>query len=182
MSELVTPSSVLLFSSVLFLESEGLEQQLFTIFQSKFGRGHLAHHPFCPMKKYYSQEMGDIEKLKRVFFFSHNLFPRDTLVEAKKWAIDIENSFLINKKRTVNFDVGLISLENLQLATGKMYAHRVYLRDNIYSDLTLIFQNNSYQTLPWSYPDYSHPEIINIFNWNRRLLQTFLEEKSDLSS
>lgn len=181
MSVLKKPTSVMVFASVLFDESLITESDLLDRFQAKFGTSHCAYHPFCPMKEYYSKEMGITQNLKRVFFFSHKLFSRDILVESKKWAINLEAEYTKLEKRKVNFDVGVISLENLQLATGKNFTHRVYLSDNIYSDLTLIFQNDSFITLPWSYPDYSHPEIINIFNWNRRLLQNLLEENSLLT-
>jgi hypothetical protein len=176
MSVLKKPTSVMVFASVLFDEFQVSEKFLLDRFQKSFGYSHLAYHPFCPMKEYYSKEMGEIQNLKRVFFFCHKLHSRDILVQSKKWAIEIETEFSSDNKRKVNFDVGVISLENLQLATGKNFTHRVFLSDNIYSDLTLIFQNDSFITLPWSYPDYSHPEIINIFNWNRRLLQLLIEE------
>jgi hypothetical protein len=181
MSVLKNPTTVMVFASVLFDETKISETVLLDRFEKTFGHSHSAYHPFCPMKEYYSKEMGEVLNLKRVFFFCHKLHSRDILIQSKKWAIELEKEFSSDKKRKVNFDVGVISLENLQLATGKNFTHRVFLADNIYSDLTLIFQNDSFTTLPWSYPDYSHPEIINIFNWNRRLLQNLLEENSNLS-
>ncbi len=175
MSTLSKPTPVMLFASVLFQKYKITEEKLCSNFEQKFGKGHSAFHPFCPMKNYYSKEMGEVEKLKRVFFFSHQLHQREILVPAKLWAIEQETQCTEGKNRFVNFDVGTLSLENVQLATGKQYSHRVYLRENIYSDLTLMYQHETYVTLPWTYPDYAHPEILNIFNWNRRLLQGFLE-------
>jgi hypothetical protein len=46
------------------------------------------------------------------------------------------------------------------LATGKNYAHRIYLGKGIYADLTLIFQKGAFRKLPWTYPDYSDPEML----------------------
>ncbi len=64
-------------------------------------------------------------------------------------------------KRQVNLDPGILSEERLILATGKNYTHRIYLRNGIYGDLTLIYGKGSYRTLPWTYPDYSDPRLIH---------------------
>lgn len=175
MSILKEPTKVFVFSSILFNENEITFENLKTIWANQFSLDSYAYHDYCPMKEYYSKEMGEIAHLKRYFFFSHNLYPRSVLVDGKKWAIEQENQFKTKDSRKINIDIGTISLENLQLATGKNFTHRIFLRDNIYSDLTLLFQNDSYHTLPWTYPDYAHPEIINIFNLKRRVLQVKLE-------
>jgi hypothetical protein len=51
----------------------------------------------------------------------------------------------------------------LILATGKGYSHRPYLRDGIYADLTLIYQNRQFCSLPWTYPDYADEKQLEIF-------------------
>jgi hypothetical protein len=68
----------------------------------------------------------------------------------------------------MNIDPGYLSQAHLILATGKGYAHRPYLRDGIYADLTLIFRQGSFEALPWTYPDYAAPETICLFNGIRR--------------
>lgn len=176
MSTLKEPTKVFIFSSVLFNQQDISFEKIKGIWEKQYSLDAFAYHDYCPMKEYYSKEMGEIHHLKRYFLFSHQLYSRDILVEGKKWAIDLENQFTVENKRKVNFDIGIIAIENLQLATGKNFTHRIYLRDNIFTDLTLIFQNDSYQTLPWTYPDYAHPEIINIFNLKRRVLQVKLEQ------
>jgi hypothetical protein len=59
----------------------------------------------------------------------------------------------------VNIDPGYLLLERFVLATGKNYAHRIYIGQNIYADLTLTYAKGGFQTLPWTYPDYASPEI-----------------------
>ena len=63
--------------------------------------------------------------------------------------------------RQVNIDPGFLLMERLVLATGKNFAHRIYIGKCIYADLTLIYQKNGYQPLPWTYPDYAHESIRN---------------------
>jgi hypothetical protein len=57
-----------------------------------------------------------------------------------------------------------MSQAHLILATGKGYSHRPYLRDGIYADLTLIYSGKSFQSLPWTYPDYGEKPAIEMFN------------------
>jgi hypothetical protein len=59
----------------------------------------------------------------------------------------------------VNLDPGLLTEENFILATGKNYSHRVYLRDGVFADLTLVYRKGEYLPLPWTYPDYASPAI-----------------------
>jgi len=81
-----------------------------------------------------------------------------------------EEKFKIDGARTVNIDFGVLSLENVILATNKPFAHRVYLTNGVYLDLTYIYQDRTYNKVPWTYPDYAHPEIISFFNLAREVL------------
>jgi hypothetical protein len=40
------------------------------------------------------------------------------------------------------------------LATTKDQAHRIYLRDGIYGEVTLRFDTGEYEPWPWTYADY----------------------------
>ncbi len=185
MSELSNPSPVLIFSSFLYLKTNIESAKLESLWNERYGKSVRFDTSYCPMKNYYSKEMGQASNLERFFMASISPVPRDELVKAKLWAVEIENSFMsygahsvdkTNGAREVNLDVGTISLENVQLATGKNFTHRVYISDGIFSDLTLIYQKNSYRKLEWSYPDYSSDEVINFLNWCRSLLhqQSFI--------
>lgn len=172
MSQLTTPTPALLFSSILYNSKNIAESELVSLWEEEFGKSLSYFHSYCPMKRFYSPEMGPESDLKRFFLLRIKFVERNLLVPAKKWAIQAEEKFQHEGKRKANIDVGLIALENVQLATGKNFTHRVYLADNIYSDLTLIMGKEGYRALEWSYPDYSHPEIIEWFNWSRRLIET----------
>lgn len=176
MSELKKPSAVFVFSSVLYRNDLITSSELQNIWEAQFGTSTYFWNEFCPMKTYYSSEMGEVKTLDRFFLVSTKLFDRDGLVSGKKWAIEQENKFSECEKRKVNWDFGILSLENIQLATGKNFTHRVFIGENIFSDLTLLYQGDTFQTLPWSYSDYGSKEIIEFFNHQRRLLQVKLEK------
>ena len=102
---------------------------------------------------YYCREMG--ADLIRRFLSMEELVRPESLPDIKLTTNDIENEFTQDGKRLVNIDPGYVSKANLILATGKGYAHRPYLRDGIYADLTLFYQNKKFCSLPWTYPDYA---------------------------
>jgi hypothetical protein len=102
---------------------------------------------------YYHAEMG--ENLIRRFLAMEKLIQPEALPDIKLATNEIENKASLNSRRQVNIDPGYISKANLILATGKSYAHRPYLRDGIYADLTLVYQGKKFCSLPWTYPDYA---------------------------
>jgi hypothetical protein len=84
--------------------------------------------------------------------------------------LEWEREWAVNSKRMVNVDLGIVTPENFILATTKNYAHRVFLGQNIFADLTFQCTDGQYQTLAWTYPDFKDPEKINFFNWCRTFL------------
>ncbi len=128
--------------------------------------------------KYYESEMG--QNLFRRFIVFKNLKDREHIADIKVQTNKIEEKYLINGKRQINLDPGYISLENFILFTTKNYTHRIYLENGIYADLTLIFQNKNFQTLPWTYPDYSEEIIRNYLKNIRDKYREQLKEENEL--
>jgi hypothetical protein len=116
---------------------------------------------------YYAEEMG--EDLFRRFMTFKNLIPIPLLPDIKQTTNRFEERYAdpIGNRR-INIDPGYICLEHVILATTKGYAHRPYLRDGIYADLTLIYRNRSFQPLEWTYPDYRQEGVIGLFNRFRK--------------
>ncbi|HOM06746.1 MAG TPA: DUF4416 family protein [Syntrophales bacterium] len=110
---------------------------------------------------YYRREMGS--DLMRRFFSFGPLMPPETLPDRKIKADLLEADFAVSGNRRVNIDPGYVSNHHLILATGKAFAHRPYLRDGVYADLTLIFREGGFQPLPWTYPDYGSEEVRGVF-------------------
>jgi hypothetical protein len=101
---------------------------------------------------YYREEMG--EALQRWFVAMAAPFDAGRLAETKRRTNEIEARLAVDGQRRVNLDPGCLSLSNLVLATGKGYAHRVYLGGGLYAEVTLLWQNGGWCDLPWTYPDY----------------------------
>ena len=57
-----------------------------------------------------------------------------------------------------------------------MFTHRLYLGQGVCGDLTLLYQDDSFQPLPWTYPDYAHAEIRTFFAWLRKILHLKMVE------
>lgn len=102
---------------------------------------------------YYAKEMGP--ELTRQWVGFQGLVEPDQLYDFKLTTGQLEKRFRHPAgPRRVNLDPGIISLHNLVLASTKGFAHRIYQRDGIYAELTLLYQNGKFQSLPWTYPDY----------------------------
>jgi hypothetical protein len=102
---------------------------------------------------YYCPEMG--ESLMRRFMSMEKLIRPEILPDVKLATNEVEKKSARDNRRRINIDPGYISQAHLILATGKGYAHRPYLRDGIYADLTLFYQDKKFCSLPWTYPDYA---------------------------
>lgn len=116
---------------------------------------------------YYTAEMGP--HLFRHFITFERLISMPELPDIKQMTNRLEEKYAAPEgNRRVNIDPGYLCLEHIILATTKGYAHRSYLRDGIYADLTLVYRNKSFQPLEWTYPDYRQAEVIELFNQFRR--------------
>ena len=115
--------------------------------------------PWIPFDytSYYEREMGP-GLMRRMAAFKP-LIGQSDLSSIKLKTNAIEREFSKDQKRSVNIDPGYMLRERFVLATGKNFAHRIYIGDRIYADLTLIFQKGAFQALPWTYPDYKSPEM-----------------------
>ena len=110
---------------------------------------------------YYAGEMG--EGILKIFIVFKNHEKPEWLADKKIKTNILETRFMNgNKNRKVNIDPGYISLSGLILATTKNFSHRIYLGRGIYGDLHLMFSRKSFQTMPWTYPDYkAHIDFFN---------------------
>jgi hypothetical protein len=107
---------------------------------------------------YYEPEMG--KPLFRRLLAFKILIDQDALAQIKIMTNDLELKYTRNNRRRVNLDPGYLLQERFVLATGKNYAHRIYIGRHIYADLTLVFTKGEFQTLPWTYPDYADKKML----------------------
>lgn len=120
---------------------------------------------------YYKKELG--ENLKRKFISFKRLVSPEKLSEIKLLSNRIEHRFSLDNKRRINIDPGYLSSGKLVLATTKDYSHRIYLKKGILAEVTLFYQDDTFQAWPWSYPDYKSKDYIEIFN---QLYRIYIEE------
>jgi hypothetical protein len=126
---------------------------------------------------YYNVEMG--ENLVRRFLSFEKLIRPEELPDIKLATNRLEDRYAVAERRLVNADPGYVSAAHLILATGKGYSHRPYLRDGIYADLTLIYQNKKFCTLPWTYPDYANEKQLVMFTKIRARYLLQLKRETD---
>jgi hypothetical protein len=106
---------------------------------------------------YYQKEMG-ASLFRRVAVFK-DLVEQDNLADIKITTNEIEAAWTTNGNRAVNIDPGYLVKSRFILATGKDFAHRVYIGRGIYADLTLMYKKGKFMDLDWTYPDYRGDDI-----------------------
>ncbi len=156
------PRKVNLISSVIFREEDAFKKAR-DFLEDKFG-GIDYISPLLPFNftDYYNEEMGS--PLFRYILSFSNLFDPEGIYKVKLITNSFERETSRDGKRIVNIDPGYVSLNQLVLFTTKNYAHRIYLGEGIYADLTLIYRKGTFHPLPWTYPDYGSEEYIKMFN------------------
>ncbi len=115
---------------------------------------------------YYRPEMGG-PLFRRMMAF-RDLVHQADLPGIKTATNAVEIRFSQEGRRAVNIDPGYLVHERFVLATGKNFTHRIYLADGIYADLTLIYHQQAFQPLPWTYPDYADGKMIRFLSLVRR--------------
>lgn len=110
---------------------------------------------------YYEATMG--KDLRKQFLGLQKLVPGDCLPAAKLHTNQLEEELAKSgsypEARPLNLDPGLLQLGKFLLATTKDQAHRIYLRDGIFAEVTLRFQDGAFETWPWTYADYREPAV-----------------------
>ena len=139
--------------------SEDRKEQIISMLENDFGPVE-AQSPVMdfPYTDYYDSEMGS--RPVRYLILMKKLIDPSKLAEIKTRTNELEKLFSDgNGNRKLNLDPGTLSLSNFILATCKDRSHRIPLKDGIYAETTLIYQDHGFQTLPWTYADYRSEDI-----------------------
>ena len=75
------------------------------------------------------------------------------------------------EERPLNLDPGYLTLAKLVLASTKDNAHRVYLAQGIYAEITLYYSERRWQARPWTFADYRRDDYQQFFSQAREYLQ-----------
>jgi len=116
---------------------------------------------------YYEKEMGS--NLKRNFISFKRLIRASKLADIKIFTNKLEDRLSISQKRRINIDPGYLDLAKVILASTKDYTHRIYLKNGIFAEVTIFYQNKEFRSWPWTYPDYKTPQYKQVFEKMRQL-------------
>ncbi len=126
---------------------------------------HSDRYDFSRFSAYYDEEMGG--PVWKYFVTFSRLLPMDSLVTVKRSVEEVQKHFAVQEKealrRTVNLDPGYVTGWNLVLSTVKNHAHRLYLGQGVYGEVTLLFRKHTFEPLPWTYRDYASQPVIDFF-------------------
>ena len=56
--------------------------------------------------------------------------------------------------RPVNLDPGIIEPSKLVLASTKNFAHRIYIGDHMYAEVTMTYNRGKWESFPFTFPDF----------------------------
>lgn len=158
MGKIRTPAKVKLIVGFLGRDLEILKLSR-EILKARFGPEEevLAPIPFT-WTHYYAAELGATPW--RTFVSYEPWVDREFLVGAKLATNALEEELASDGLRRVNLDPGYLTLGQLFLASTKDQRWRVYIRDGIFVEPTLYFQDGAFHPFPWTYRDYQSPDYL----------------------
>ncbi|MBX3434244.1 MAG: DUF4416 family protein [Pirellulales bacterium] len=122
---------------------------------------------------YYAAEMG--AELKKQFWAFESPLDPGRLPAVKRLTNEWEAEYAVRgthpEPRPLNLDPGYVTLAKLVLASTKDHAHRIYLSDGIYAEVTLSYRDGRWQPMPWTYPDYRRDDFQDFLSQCRDLLR-----------
>ncbi|MDZ4656261.1 MAG: DUF4416 family protein [Bythopirellula sp.] len=122
---------------------------------------------------YYTATMGS--DLKKQFVVPAEPIDPGRLAAIKRhtneWEIEYASAAQHPEPRALNLDPGYLTLAKLVLASTKDHAHRIYLAEGIYAEVTLSFRAKQWQPFDWTYPDYRRADFQEFFTQGREFLK-----------
>jgi hypothetical protein len=129
---------------------------------------------------YYAPTMG--EGLRKQFLVFRDLVMPDRLTAIKLRTNALETELAASgayaEVRPLNLDPGLMTLGKFMLATTKDQAHRIYLGEGIYAEVTLHYRGGAWAAWPWTYADYREPEVLAFLGEAREDLRRLLKGRN----
>ena len=178
MGQIRSPLPVMLFIGMLSPEP-GLFDECSNFLQRDFGPIDSGSE-YMPwdISDYYREEMGP--NIFRMFIFFKRTMDPGRLSAIKKLTNDIENKYTVNAapglRRRINLDPGYVTEAKVVLASTKDFAHRVYIGDGIYAEVTLRFSAKDRSFVPheYTFPEFRTEPYLSMFNSVRNDLRAEL--------
>ncbi|MFH1259296.1 MAG: DUF4416 family protein [Elusimicrobiota bacterium] len=118
--------------------------------------------------EYYAAEMG--KDLQRKFVSFRRLIKPEDLSGIKIFTNKAEKMLSSYNRRQINIDPGYLTEAKLILATTKDFSHRIFLKNDIFAEVTMFYSHSSgYEPFPWTYPDYHSPKYKKLFKEIREI-------------
>jgi len=173
------PAPVKLISSI-FSNNVVLLDDARRMLEAQFGPMDYATDPMpFDQTNYYESEFG-VGILRQVVAFERLIDPAE-LPAIKISTNEMELTWADGPRRRVNLDPGYVTLAKLVLATTKNQAHRIYMSDGVYAEVTLRYRDKHFQPWEWTYPDYGLPAYRALFEEIReRYRQQLRDDPRDL--
>lgn len=123
---------------------------------------------------YYEPTMGT--GIQKTFFACRERIDPARLPELKlaanAWEAEYADLGRHAEPRPLNLDPGYMTMAKLVLASTKDHAHRIYLAEGIYAEVTLYYQARRWQHRPWTFPDYRRDDYQQFFTHCRQRLKS----------
>lgn len=121
---------------------------------------------------YYRHQTGT--NIRRKFVTFRKLFDPGKLAEMKYQTVLLEKQLAAELHygvpRPVNLDPGILEPSKLVLASTKNFAHRIYIGMNIYAEVTLTYNKGTWESYPFTFPDYKSGLYNDFLNVSRETL------------
>jgi hypothetical protein len=128
---------------------------------------------------YYREEMGE-HLLRKFIAFEHLISPEDIIhikLETNALELSLSSATSSSAPRRINLDPGYVDTTKLVLASTKNQAHRLYLSQGIYAEVTLLYHHKEFHPFVYTYTDYCWPETHSFLRHVRtRYLQQLRAE------
>jgi hypothetical protein len=156
MWEIESPKPVKLICGILASDPRALSAAQEAL-RGLYGRADFVSEvwPFT-QTEYYNDQMGP--QILRNFLAFEDLVDPGRLAEIKHQTNDLEKKLAEQFKalwpRPVNLDPGYLEPAKLVLASTKNFSHRIYIGQNMYAEVTLMFHRGAWRSFEFTFPDF----------------------------
>ena len=130
---------------------------------------------------YYEASMGP--GLKKCFWACRAPIDQERIADLKltanAWEVEYARGAGHAEPRPLNIDPGYLTAAKLVLASTKDHAHRIYLSQGIYAEVTLYYRHRAWRAHDWTFPDYRRADYQAFFSECRDYLKRTVRDAAD---
>lgn len=88
----------------------------------------------------------------------------DLKIQTNQIEVELAVELPLDVPRPINIDPGMVDEGKVMLASTKNHAHRIYVGQGIFVEVTLYLREGNWDFWPWTYRDYRRPEAKTFFD------------------